>query len=273
MPPALIAIDQGTTSTRAIAFDAALRPLASAQQELRQIYPAPGEVEHDPEEIWTATVATVRETMAKAGLAAKDVAGFGIANQRETTIIWDRATGKPIHNAIVWQDRRTAGFCEALRGSGHEPEIAAKTGLLLDPYFSASKIAWLLDNVAGARSLAEAGSLAFGTIDSFLLWRLTGGKVHATDATNAARTLLFDIGRGQWDDGLCRMFAVPASLLPQVRDSAGEFVQGPQHEQLLQVLRKSAQESEDRIPGNGQLQHPHAADAVRQRTGDPAAER
>jgi len=223
LPAALIAIDQGTTSTRAIAFDAALRPLASAQRELRQIYPAPGEVEHDPEEIWTATVATVRETMAKASLAGKDIAGFGIANQRETAVIWDRATGKPIYNAIVWQDRRTAGFCEALRGSGHEPEISGKTGLLLDPYFSASKITWLLDNVAGARGLAEAGRLAFGTIDCFLLWRLTSGKVHATDATNAARTSLFDIGRGQWDDGLCRIFGVPRSLLPQVRDSAGEF--------------------------------------------------
>ncbi len=223
MPTALIAIDQGTTSTRAIAFDAALRPLACAQQELRQIYPAPGEVEHDPEEIWAATVATVREAIAKAGLAAKDIAGIGITNQRETTVIWDRATGKPIHNAIVWQDRRTADFCEALRSSGYEPEISGKTGLLLDPYFSASKIAWLLDNVAGARGLAEAGRLAFGTIDCFLLWRLTGGKVHATDATNAARTLLFDIASGQWDDGLCRMFGVPPSLLPQVRDCAGEF--------------------------------------------------
>jgi glycerol kinase len=223
LPTALIAIDQGTTSTRAIAFDAALRPLASAQEELRQIYPAPGEVEHDPEEIWTATVTTVREAMAKAGLTTKGIAGIGITNQRETTVIWDRATGKPIYNAIVWQDRRTAGFCETLRRSGHEPEIAGKTGLLLDPYFSASKIAWLLDNIAGARSLAEAGRLAFGTIDCFLLWRLTGGKVHATDATNAARTLLFDIGSGQWDEGLCRMFGVPPSLLPQVRDCAGEF--------------------------------------------------
>jgi glycerol kinase len=223
LPTALIAIDQGTTSTRAIAFDAALHPLASAQRELRQIYPAPGEVEHDPEEIWTATVATVREAIAKAGLAAKDIAGIGVTNQRETTVIWDRATGKPIHNAIVWQDRRTAGLCDALRSSGHEPEIAGKTGLLLDPYFSASKIVWLLDNVARARGLAEAGRLAFGTIDCFLLWRLTGGKVHATDATNAARTLLLDIGRGQWDDGLCRMFGVPPSLLPQVRDCAGEF--------------------------------------------------
>ena len=223
MPAALIAIDQGTTSTRAIAFDAALQPLASAQQELRQIYPAPGEVEHDPEEIWTATVATVRAAIAKAGLAARDIAGIGITNQRETTVIWDRASGKPIHNAIVWQDRRTAALCEALRASGHEPELAAKTGLLLDPYFSASKIAWLLDHVNGARALAQAGRLAFGTIDSFLLWRLTGGKVHATDATNAARTMLFDIGCGQWDEGLCRTFGVPPSSLPRVADCAGEF--------------------------------------------------
>ncbi|HEY6832567.1 MAG TPA: FGGY family carbohydrate kinase, partial [Pseudolabrys sp.] len=198
MPAALIAIDQGTTSTRAIAFDAALHPLASAQQELRQIYPAPGEVEHDPEEIWAATVATVRETMAKAGLAARDIAGIGITNQRETTVIWDRAIGKPIHNAIVWQDRRTAALCDTLRERGHEAEIAAKTGLVLDPYFSASKIAWLLENVEGARSKAQAGELAFGTIDCFLLWRLTGGKVHATDASNAARTALFDIGKGEW---------------------------------------------------------------------------
>jgi glycerol kinase len=223
LPAALIAIDQGTTSTRAIAFDAALQPLAGAQQELRQIYPAPGEVEHDPEEIWAATVATVRVAIAKAGLAARDIAGIGITNQRETTVIWDRASGKPIHNAIVWQDRRTAALCEALRASGHEPEIAAKTGLLLDPYFSASKIAWLLDHVNGARALAQAGRLAFGTIGSFLLWRLTGGKVHATDATNAARTMLFDIGCGQWDEGLCRTFGVPPSSLPRVADCAGEF--------------------------------------------------
>jgi glycerol kinase len=223
LPTAVIAIDQGTTSTRAIAFDAALQPLASAQQELRQIYPAPGEVEHDPEEVWAAAVTSVRAAMTKAGLTAKDIAGIGITNQRETTVIWDRATGQPIHNAIVWQDRRTADFCDRLRRSGHEPEIAAKTGLLLDPYFSASKIAWLLDHVSGARSLAEAGRLAFGTIDCFLLWRLTGGRVHATDATNAARTLLFDIGSGQWDDRLCRIFGVPMSLLPRVADCAGEF--------------------------------------------------
>src|SRR6476646_10465171 len=220
---ALLAIDQGTTSTRAIVYDAALTPLAVVQRELRQIYPAPGEVEHDPEEIWRAVVDTVRGALAKARLTAGDIAGIGITNQRETTVVWERATGKPIHNAIVWQDRRTAPLCEALRQSGHEPEIAAKTGLLLDPYFSASKIAWLLDNVPGARAAAQAGKLAFGTIDAFLLWRLTGGQVHATDATNAARTALFDIGRGAWDAGLCELFDVPMAMLPKVRDCAGEF--------------------------------------------------
>jgi glycerol kinase len=223
LPAALVAIDQGTTSTRAIVFDAALKPLAVAQQELRQIFPSPGWVEHDPEEIWQAVISTVRAAMAKARLSASDIAGIGITNQRETTIVWDRATGKPIHNAIVWQDRRTADLCETFRNGGHEPAISAKTGLILDPYFSASKIAWLLDNVDGARSAAEAGKLAFGTIDCFLLWRLTGGKVHATDASNASRTLLLDIGSGQWDEELCRLFRVPASLLPQVRDCACEF--------------------------------------------------
>jgi glycerol kinase len=219
----LIAIDQGTTSTRAIVFDAALEPLASAQEELHQIYPGPGEVEHDPEEIWSAVVATVREALEKAELSAKDVAGIGISNQRETTLLWDRATGKPIHNAIVWQDRRTAKLCDALRAAGHEPTVTARTGLLLDPYFSAGKIAWLLDNVDGARAAAEQGKLAFGTIDTFLLWRLTGGKVHATDASNAARTLLFDIDKGEWDRELCDLFKVPPSVLPQVRDNAGHF--------------------------------------------------
>jgi glycerol kinase len=223
LPSALIAIDQGTTSTRAIVFDAALDPLGVAQQELPQIYPAPGEVEHDPEEIWAATVVTVRQAMQQAKLAARDIAGIGITNQRETTVIWDRASGKPIHNAIVWQDRRTADYCAHLRGAGHENAIARKTGLLLDPYFSASKIAWLLDNVEGARTAAEAGKLAFGTIDSFLLWRLTGGKVHATDASNAARTALYDIGKGEWDSELCGIFDVPMSLLPRVADNAGEF--------------------------------------------------
>ena len=223
MPTTLIAIDQGTTSTRAIAFDSALRPLATAQAELRQIYPCPGEVEHDPEEIWTAVVATVRDVMAKAGIAANDVAGMGITNQRETTVVWERQTGKPIYNAIVWQDRRTAEYCESLRRAGHENGIASKTGLLIDPYFSASKIAWLLDRVEGARQAAENGKLAFGTIDCFLLWRLTGGKVHVTDATNAARTLLLDIGKAEWDDDLCRLFGVPQRILPAVRDCAGPF--------------------------------------------------
>ena len=223
MPEFLLAIDQGTTSTRAIVFDAALAPVASAQQELRQIYPAPGLVEHDPEAIWSTTVETVRSAMAKAGVGAKDIAALGITNQRETTIVWDRATGRPIHNAIVWQDRRTADACAALREGGHDAAVAARTGLLLDPYFSATKIAWLLDHVEGAREAARAGRLAFGTVDSFLLWRLTGGKVHATDATNAARTLLLDISGGRWDAGLCELFGVPAALLPDVRDCAGEF--------------------------------------------------
>lgn len=219
----LLAIDQGTTSTRAILFDAALAPVTVAQQEFRQVYPGPGLVEHDPEDIWLTTVATVRDAMAKAGATARNVAAIGIANQRETTIVWDRSTGRPIHNAIVWQDRRTADACAALRQAGQEPAIAECTGLLLDPYFSATKIAWLLDHVEGAREAARAERLAFGTVDSFLLWRLTGGRVHATDATNAARTLLLDIRSGQWDAGLCEVFGVPPALLPQVRDSAGDF--------------------------------------------------
>jgi glycerol kinase len=223
LPSALIAIDQGTTSTRAIVFDAALKPLSTAQQELHQIYPAPGLVEHDPEAIWSATVACVREAIAEAHLGSRDIAGIGITNQRETTLLWERASGKLVHNAIVWQDRRTADYCARLREGGHEPTVAAKTGLVLDPYFSASKISWLLEHVSGARAAAEAGALAFGTIDTFLLWRLTGGKVHATDASNAARTLLFDIGEGQWDEDLCRIFGVPRALLPDVRDNSGAF--------------------------------------------------
>lgn len=223
MPSALIAIDQGTTSTRTIAFDASLRPRAIAQRELPQVFPSPGWVEHDTEVIWSDTVATVRDAMAQAGLSASDVAAIGIANQRETTVIWDRASGRPIHNAIVWQDRRTSGLCDTLRAGGHEPAIAERTGLLLDPYFSATKVSWLLDNVPGARAAAEAGRLAFGTIDCFLLWRLTGGRVHATDATNAARTMLFDIGRGAWDAELAALFRVPLALLPEVRDCSGDF--------------------------------------------------
>jgi glycerol kinase len=225
----LIAIDQGTTSTRAIVFDEKLEPIADAQQELRQIYPAPGWVEHDPEEIWSAVIATMREAIATARVSAKDIAGIGITNQRETAIVWDRATGKPVHNAIVWQDRRTADACGALRSSGHEPAITEKTGLVLDPYFSATKIAWILANVSGARAAAEQGRLAFGTIDSFLLWRLTGGRTHATDATNASRTLLFNIGEGDWDEELANQFSIPAGLLPQVRDCAAEFGETPPH--------------------------------------------
>jgi glycerol kinase len=219
----LLAIDQGTTSTRAIVFDPALAPVAVAQQELTQIYPAPGWVEHDPEEIWTTSLATARDALVKAGIAAENIAAIGITNQRETTVVWDRATGKPIHNAIVWQDRRTADACAALRRAGHEAAIAEKTGLVLDPYFSATKIGWILDRVDGARTAATAGKLAFGTVDSFLLWRLTGGRVHATDATNAARTLLLDIRSARWDPGLSDLFRVPMSLLPQVRDSSCDF--------------------------------------------------
>ncbi|HUI95819.1 MAG TPA: glycerol kinase GlpK [Xanthobacteraceae bacterium] len=223
MPTHLIAIDQGTTSTRAIVFDAALRPIAIAQQEFPQYFPADGWVEHDAEEIWRSVVATVRAAMAQAGVAAADVAAIGIANQRETTLIWDRATEKPIHRAIVWQDRRTADACAALRAAGHEPGVAQKTGLLLDPYFSATKIAWLLDHVDGARAAAQQGRLAFGTIDTWLLWRLTGGFAHATDATNAARTLLLDIHDATWDPELAELFHVPMSLLPKVQDCAGDF--------------------------------------------------
>ena len=219
----LLAIDQGTTSSRAIVFDAQLNPVATAQQEFRQIYPAPGLVEHDPEEIWSGVLSTARQAMAKAGLGARDIAGIGITNQRETTVVWDRATGKPLYNAIVWQDRRTADVCDALKAQGHEAAISARTGLLLDPYFSATKIAWILDHVAGAREAADAGRLAFGTIDSFLLWRLTEGRVHATDATNAARSLLLDINKGAWDSALADLFRVPLNMLPQVRDCAGDF--------------------------------------------------
>jgi glycerol kinase len=219
----LLAIDQGTTSTRAILFDTALAPVAVSQREFTQIFPAPGEVEHDPEEIWDSVLATVREVTAKAGVAAADIAAIGITNQRETTVVWDRTSGKPIHNAIVWQDRRTADTCAELRGAGCEPAITHKSGLLLDPYFSATKIGWILDNVAGARLAADHGRLAFGTIDTFLLWRLTGGKVHATDATNAARTLLLDIRTGAWDRWLCELFRIPAAMLPQVHDCSAEF--------------------------------------------------
>ena len=219
----ILAIDQGTTSTRAIVFDERARPLASAQQELKQIYPAPGWVEHDPEEIWRATVTVCRDALSKAKLDASDIAGIGITNQRETVVVWDRASGKPIHNAIVWQDRRTADICARLREGGLEPEVNERTGLLLDPYFSASKIAWILDNVAAARDAAEAGKLAVGTIESFLLWRLSGGKAHRSDATNASRTMVYNIRHQRWDLDLLRALGVPYALLPEVVDNAFEF--------------------------------------------------
>ncbi|MBZ4022603.1 glycerol kinase [Rhodobacter sp. TJ_12] len=219
----ILAIDQGTTSTRAIIFDAGLRVIATAQEEFPQIYPAPGWVEHDPEGIWQTVLSTVRGVLSKAGLVASDIAALGITNQRETTVIWDRATGAPIHNAIVWQDRRTAETCATLRANGQEPRISATTGLLLDPYFSATKVSWLLDHVPGARERALRGALAFGTIDSFLIWRLTGGKRHLTDATNAARTLLYDIGANAWDDEICALLNLPTNLLPEVKDCAADF--------------------------------------------------
>jgi glycerol kinase len=219
----ILAIDQGTTSTRAIVFDSAGRPVASAQKELPQIFPKPGWVEHDPEEIWRATVEVCRGALARAKLAAKDLAGIGITNQRETTLVWDRATGKPVHNAIVWQDRRTSELCAVLKRAGHEKMVSDRTGLLLDPYFSGTKIAWILEHVAGARAAAEKGALAAGTIESFLLWRLTGGKVHASDATNASRTLLLDIRTGSWDGELAKLLGVPQAMLPKVVDNAGEL--------------------------------------------------
>jgi glycerol kinase len=219
----ILAIDQGTTSTRSLVFDAEGRVRGEAQKELAQYYPQPGWVEHDAEEIWAASLATAREALAKARLSARDIAGIGITNQRETAVVWERATGRPIARAIVWQDRRTAERCAALRAEGHAGAVQARTGLVLDPYFSATKVEWLLDHVPGARTRAERGELAFGTVDSFLLWRLTGGTVHATDATNAARTLVFDIHRQEWDDELLALFRVPRAMLPKVLDSAGEF--------------------------------------------------
>jgi len=219
----ILAIDQGTTSSRAILFDAQGRSVASAQQEFPQIFPASGWVEHDPEAIWQSVVATCKACLAKAGVEAAQVAGIGITNQRETTVVWDRASGKATYNAIVWQDRRTADLCAALTRDGHTVEVQARTGLRIDSYFSATKIAWILDNVPGARADAEAGKLAFGTVDSFLLWRLTGGRVHATDATNASRTNLLNIHTGDWSEELLKLFQVPRSGLPEVKDSAAPF--------------------------------------------------
>jgi glycerol kinase len=219
----VMAIDQGTTSSRALIFDSRRQVVGLGQEEFPQHFPASGWVEHDPEDIWQSVVRSGRAAIEKAGIAASDIAAIGITNQRETTLIWDRRTGEPIHPAIVWQDRRTAGSCEKLRRAGHEKLFARKTGLVIDPYFSATKLAWLLDHVPGARRRARRGELAFGTVDTYLIWRLTGGKVHATDATNACRTLLFNIHKQDWDDDLLAILDIPRTLLPEVRDCAADF--------------------------------------------------
>jgi glycerol kinase len=219
----ILAIDQGTTSTRAIVFERTGRPVASAQREFEQHYPQDGWVEHDPETIWQDTLRVCRDALAAAKLEAAAIAAIGIANQRETVVLWERATGRPVHRAIVWQDRRTADRCRRLVDDGHEALVRASTGLVIDPYFSASKLAWLLDEVAHARVAAERGELAFGTIDSFLLWRLTGGRVHATDASNASRTMLYNIHRQDWDDDLLRLLGIPRAVLPEVKDCSGLF--------------------------------------------------
>ena len=219
----ILVIDQGTTSTRAVVFDARATRVATAQVEFPQYYPAPGWVEHDPEDIWRDALATARDALAQSGVAAHQIAGIGIANQRETVVVWDRTSGTAIYKAIVWQDRRTADRCEQLKADGTEADIRLRTGLLIDPYFSGTKIAWILDHVDGARERAARGDLAFGTIDSFLLWRLTGGEVHATDVTNAARTMLWNLYDNCWDPELCRLLDVPIAILPEVHDNAHQF--------------------------------------------------
>jgi glycerol kinase len=219
----ILAIDQGTTSSRSIIFDAGLRVVASAQEEFPQHYPQSGWVEHDPSDLWATVAGTARAAIEKAGISADSIAAIGITNQRETVLIWDRATGEPIHRAIVWQDRRTADTCDALRAAGREPMITARTGLLLDPYFSGTKIKWLLDHIPGARDRAAKGELAFGTVDTFLIWKLTGGRVHATDATNAARTLIYNIAKNEWDAEICALLDIPMAILPEVKDCAANY--------------------------------------------------
>ena len=219
----VLAIDQGTTSSRAIVFNDLQQIVGLGKMEFTQHFPASGWVEHVPEEIWATSLWSAKTALKKAGITASDVAAIGITNQRETTIVWDRATGKAIHNAIVWQDRRTSKIIDKLKAAGHEKRVSRKTGLLLDPYFSATKISWILDKVPGARKRAERGELAFGTVDSYLIWRLTNGKSHATDATNASRTLLYNIETGDWDDELLDMFRVPRAMLPTVKDNADDF--------------------------------------------------
>ena len=221
----ILALDQGTTSSRAILFDSGGTIRAVAQREFRQIFPQSGWVEHDPNEIWQSQHAAAREVLAKAGVSTGEVAAIGITNQRETAIIWDRRTGEPIHNAIVWQDRRTSGFCDQLKRDGHLPTVQEKTGLVIDAYFSGSKVRWLLDNVPGARQRAQRGELAFGTVDSWLLWKLTGGAIHVTDVSNASRTMLYNIRTRQWDDDLLRLINVPRAVLPEVRSSSEVYGQ------------------------------------------------
>ncbi|MGE0765020.1 MAG: glycerol kinase GlpK [Hyphomicrobiaceae bacterium] len=223
MTDLVLALDQGTTSSRAMLFDVRLAVRGVGQEELPQHFPSEGWVEHEPEDIWNTTISSARAALRQGRIEAGQVSGIGITNQRETVVVWDRRSGRPIHRAIVWQDRRTAAACARLRAEGIEPLVSERTGLVLDPYFSASKIGWLLDHVDGARMAAEAGHLAFGTVDAYLVWRLTGGRLHVTDATNAARTLLYDIRRGDWDDDLLRIFGVPRAMLPEVRDTAGYF--------------------------------------------------
>ena len=219
----VMAIDQGTTSSRAILFDESMKIKTIAQEEFPQHYPASGWVEHDPSDLWSTVVATCRAAIEKASISANDIAAIGITNQRETTIVWDKETGEPIYNAIVWQDRRTADYCAEMVAAGHEPAITEKTGLLFDPYFSSTKLKWILDKVPGSRERAAKGELLFGTVDTYIIWRLTGGSVHATDATNACRTMLFDIEKGSWSTTICRMFDIPMEMLPEVKDCAADF--------------------------------------------------
>jgi glycerol kinase len=219
----ILALDQGTTSSRAIVFDHSGLPVAAAQKEFTQIYPKPGWVEHDPEEIWSTQIGVATEVLAKAGLESTDIAGIGITNQRETTIVWDRISGKPVYNAIVWQDRRTAEYCDRLKAEGTDQTILGKTGLIVDAYFSATKVRWILENVKGARQLAEKGQLALGTVDSWLVWNLTRGRLHITDVSNASRTMLFNIHTLEWDKDLLKIFDIPESMLPDVKSSSEDY--------------------------------------------------
>lgn len=219
----VLAIDQGTTSTRAILFDGKMVPVARAQEEFPQHYPSSGWVEHEPKDLWATTAGTCREAIERAGISSSQIGAIGITNQRETVIVWDKETGEPIHNAIVWQDRRTAEYCQVLRDAGHAQMVKDRTGLLIDPYFSGTKLRWVLNHVEGARERAQNGELLFGTVDSFIIWKLTGGAVHATDATNAARTMMYDIRKGRWSKTICDLLEIPVEMLPEVRDCAADF--------------------------------------------------